>query len=339
MAEGVDNDMNQQQQQDVPHGQEAFHTPSVHFQSTPLDDINTPSLLVTASSTQLGANPGPKKKSAFQITSVTETRAHSRGDSNGYDIEDLNESDVTEIQVETREHSGNGNGGSRFKVVKIQRNEPYRRGRWLCHDFEQPPTSSTSTQSNADTREGPWSASTASSSGIFNSNHVSAETSASNDPSLQDHRNAVEVTFNYLPGQTPSIAPAIVNFEATLRKKESDPHLSSATTNQDFSDLGSSASSKTLPVNERIETLPEIARHAVGNAQSESTSTIEELPIVNTIATAMDQITQIKSALLTVVHEEVQTLKDTITKLKEENQDLKQENEKLKQLIDTTQTT
>ena len=52
-----------------------------------------------------------------------------------------------------------------------------------------------------------------------------------------------------------------------------------------------------------------------------------------------DQITQIKSALLTVVHEEVQTLKDTITKLKEENQDLKQENEKLRQLVDNSQIT
>lgn len=52
-----------------------------------------------------------------------------------------------------------------------------------------------------------------------------------------------------------------------------------------------------------------------------------------------DQITQIKSALLTVVHEEVQTLKDTITKLKEENQGLKQENEKLRQLVDYPQVT
>lgn len=262
MAEGVDNDMNQQQQQDgVPHGQEAFHTPSVHFQSTPLDDVNTPSLLVTASSTHLGANPGPKKKSAFEITSVTETRAHSRGDSNGYDLEDLNESDVTEIQVETIDHpsTGNGNGGSRFKVVKIQRSEPYRRGRWLCHDFDQPST--TSSTSNADTREVPSSASTATSSGIFISNHVSAEASASNDPSLQNHRNTVEVTFNFLPGQAPSIAPSNVNFEATLRNREPDPHLNSATINQDFSDLGS------LPANERIESLSETARHAVGNAQ------------------------------------------------------------------------
>lgn len=267
MAEGVDNDMNQQQQQDgVPHGQEAFHTPSVHFhQSTPLDDVNTPSLLVTVPSTQLGANPGPKKKSAFEITSVTETRAHSRGDSNGYDLEDLNESDVTEIQVETIEHSstGNGNGGSRFKVVKIQRSEPYRRGRWLCHDFEQPSTTSSTSTSNTDTREGTSSTSTAASSGIFISNHVSAEALASNDPSLHNHRNTVEVNFTYLPGQTPSIAPASVNFETTFR----DPHQSSSTINQDFSDLGYSASSNTLPVNERIERLSETTRHAVGNAQ------------------------------------------------------------------------
>lgn len=49
-----------------------------------------------------------------------------------------------------------------------------------------------------------------------------------------------------------------------------------------------------------------------------------------------DKITEIKSALLTVVHEEVQTLKDTIKQLKEENKELKEENEKLKQKVTVT---
>ena len=49
--------------------------------------------------------------------------------------------------------------------------------------------------------------------------------------------------------------------------------------------------------------------------------------------TWQEQITQIKSDLLSVVNKEVQTLKETISKLTEENQELKQENEKLRNLV------
>ena len=263
MAEGVDNDMSQQQQQDgVPHGQEAFHSPSVHFESTVFDAASTPSIEVTVSSVQPGVSQGPKKKSAFQITSVTETRAHSRGDSNGYDAEDLNESDVTEIQIETIENSstGNGNGGSRFKVVKIQNKEPYKRGRWLCRDFEQPTTTPTY---NAESRE--VHSTTTASSNIFSSNHVSSEASNANDPSISNHKNIVEVTFNYKPFQTPAVAPANPNFEATFWKKQSDQVLIGGNIKQDIVDLGSLASSKTLAPTERIEKLAEAARLLPGS--------------------------------------------------------------------------
>lgn len=47
-----------------------------------------------------------------------------------------------------------------------------------------------------------------------------------------------------------------------------------------------------------------------------------------------EQITQIKSDLLTVVNKEVQTLKETIAKLTEENHELKLENEKLRNLVE-----
>lgn len=259
MAEGVDNDMNEQQHQDgVPHGQEAFHSPSVHFEST-VFDATTPSIEVTVSNAQPDVSQGPKKKSAFQITSVTETRAHSRGDSNGYDVEDLNESDVTEIQIETIEDSttGNGNGGSRFKVVRIQNKEPYKRGRWLCRDFEQPTTSSTSSTYNADNRE-VHSTSTASSN-FFTSNHLSSDASNAVDQSISNHKNMVEVTFNYKPGQTPSVAPA--NFES-LRKRESDPqvHLASASSKSDSVDVSFLSSNKPLAPSERIDKLAEAVR-------------------------------------------------------------------------------
>lgn len=257
MAEGVDNDMSQQQQQDcVPHGQEAFHTPSVHFESSAFDAANTPSIEVTVSSSQPGVSQGPKKKSAFQITSVTETRAHSRGDSNGYDAEDLNESDVTEIQIETIEDSttGNGNGGSRFKVVRIQNKEPYKRGRWLCRDFEQPTPSTTSSIHSADSRE-VHSTSTASSN-FFTSNHVSSDASNAVDQYISNHKNTVEVTFNYKPGQTPCLVST--NLEA-LRKRDSEPqvNLASASLKSDHVDL---SSSKPIAPAERIEKLAEAAR-------------------------------------------------------------------------------
>lgn len=52
-----------------------------------------------------------------------------------------------------------------------------------------------------------------------------------------------------------------------------------------------------------------------------------------------EQITQIKSDLLSVVNKEVQTLKETISKLTEENQELKQENEKLRTLVESKHST
>ena len=52
-----------------------------------------------------------------------------------------------------------------------------------------------------------------------------------------------------------------------------------------------------------------------------------------------EQITQIKSDLLSVVNKEVQTLKETISKLTEENQELKLENEKLRTLMESKNST
>lgn len=51
-----------------------------------------------------------------------------------------------------------------------------------------------------------------------------------------------------------------------------------------------------------------------------------------------NQITQIKSDLLTVVNKEVQTLKKTITKLQEENEVLKHENQRLRETANANST-
>ena len=85
----------------------------------------------------------PKKKISFQVTSIESTEGRSRGDSNGYDdIDELNESEFleegeTNVESTLTHSSGNGNGTSRFKVVKIPRydSKPYYRGRWTCWDF------------------------------------------------------------------------------------------------------------------------------------------------------------------------------------------------------------
>lgn len=144
MAEGIDNDMSEQQrgQANVSHGQEAVRSPQVQF-AVPATNSQTGLVSKpTLSSNSSAPIPGHKKKSSFQITSVIETKARNRGDSNGYDG-DLNESDIVEddheeVQVElgfSDVGTANGNGGSRFKVVKLQLDKSYLRGRWKCHDF------------------------------------------------------------------------------------------------------------------------------------------------------------------------------------------------------------
>lgn len=98
---------------------------------------------VSSADTAASNNAQPKKKISFQVTSIESTEGRSRGDSNGYDdLDELNESEFLEeegvsIDPSLTHFSGNGNGTSRFKVVKIPRydSKPYTRGRWRCWDF------------------------------------------------------------------------------------------------------------------------------------------------------------------------------------------------------------
>lgn len=92
------------------------------------------------------ANVQPKKKISFQVTSIESKEGRRRGDSSGYDdMDELNESEFLEEEgggtdSSLLDASGNGNGTSRFKVVKIPRydSKPYNRGRWKCSDFVVP---------------------------------------------------------------------------------------------------------------------------------------------------------------------------------------------------------
>ncbi|ESP04953.1 hypothetical protein LOTGIDRAFT_156198 [Lottia gigantea] len=109
----------------------------------------------------------PKKRSTFKITSVTTTHTtpNSRGgsgdltaDVDGDSIDDLDEShtedfssdiydvsratdldqDVLLTPEEVIAKEKPSDNQSRFKVVKIETKEPFRRGRWYCHDFLDP---------------------------------------------------------------------------------------------------------------------------------------------------------------------------------------------------------
>ena len=95
------------------------------------------------------------KKSLFEITSVVNTENDfSRGESMGNDVED---SELDDTLSETPEastpnepapdvssknatnHHGQSSATSRFRIVKITRPEPYKKGRWTCHEFSDSP--------------------------------------------------------------------------------------------------------------------------------------------------------------------------------------------------------
>jgi len=246
MAEGVDNDMSEQrrEQASVPHGQEAVRSSQVKF-AIPATNLQTgvpvqPTITVSGNTTV--PNTGPiKKKSSFQITSVTESKIHNRGDSNGYDGElDLNESDVVEeVEVELEPApdpaTANGNGASRFKVVKIQRNESYVRGRWKCHDFpdaESTQSSSTSvstssstsisTNQSRDSVERTDSYSSAKTSVISNSigNHIASDTEIQSSSEIQTHGSVVKSSAQ--ANEHSSISGEAF---VPVKKKDSEPRL------------------------------------------------------------------------------------------------------------------
>lgn len=351
MAEGVDNDMSEQrrEQASVPHGQEAVRSSQVKF-AIPATNLQTgvpvqPTLTVSGNTTAL--YPGPiKKKSSFQITSVTESKIHNRGDSNGYDGElDLNESDVVEeVEVELEPvpdpATANGNGASRFKVVRIQRNESYVRGRWKCHDFpdaESTQSSSTSVSTSSSTsisahqsrdsvdRTDSHSSTKTSITSNSIGNHIASDTEIQS--SSETHGSVVKSTSTTQANEHSSISGEAF---VPVKKKDSEPRLGVAV------ELVKQSDSSVAKVSPAIDNVDRISLEGAQSiVASASVGAIEaEMPIVNKIASAMEQITQIKSDLLSVVNKEVQTLKETISKLTEENLELKLENEKLRNLVE-----
>lgn len=265
MAEGVDNDMSEQRREkaSVPHGQEAVRSAQVQF-AIPATNLQTGipvQSALTISGNSTAPNPGPKKKSSFQITSVTETKIHNRGDSNGYDGElDLNESDIVEeVEVELEPlpdpATANGNGASRFKVVKIQRNESYLRGRWKCHDF--PDAESTQSSSTSVSASSSTSISTHMSKDFADKSdsHSSTKTSlisnsignhVASDTDIQSSSEGSSVVKSTTQANEHNSGEAFV----PLKKKDSEPRLGLAT---EFAKQSDSSVARVSPAIDNVE--------------------------------------------------------------------------------------
>lgn len=120
----------------------------------------------------------PKKRTTFKILGVTKNAPRSGSNDplndDGDSLDDLDESHTEEISSDILDSSKNTDGDqdtpsedtthnltpdeivvkektdihSRFKVVKIETKEPFRRGRWICYDFLDTPANN-----NADRNE------------------------------------------------------------------------------------------------------------------------------------------------------------------------------------------
>lgn len=133
-------------------------------ESKSLDDMKLRTTSIPLNVTSDGL---PKKKSSFKITSVIPKVPERSGsgdamqDLDGDSMDDLDESRADDVTSEIFDSSRNTDVDqenssedtlhtvtpdeivnkektdthSRFKVVKIETKEPFRRGRWFCHDF------------------------------------------------------------------------------------------------------------------------------------------------------------------------------------------------------------
>lgn len=286
----------------------------------------------TSKTDTISSNVQPKKKISFQVTSIQSTEGRCRGDSNGYDdVDELNESEFLEEEEESPEStlshaSGNGNGTSRFKVVKIPRydSKPYTRGRWRCCDFVKfpPPyavsllnylqgfTSEMSEKSDQDSViSGQNSVLSSVSSGLI------SEGTSSNLDLLGQEDNVLQETQTYEEKN-----PIKIDFAGNTPLRVDE--------RRDLVINNSSGLDKSL------ESLP---TQSVGVLADESTLRLQDLSedevVAEKIKKAMNQVVQIKTDLLQDVNADVQKLKQTIKQLTSENHRLKEENESLKQKL------
>lgn len=284
-------------------------------------------------------NVMPKKKISFQVTSIESKEGRRRGDSNGYDdMDELNESEFLEEEGESPDialsHvSGNGNGSSRFKVVKIPRydSKPYMRGGWQCWDFvsvdDAPPSalpylreckSDVGEESEQDS---------VTSSGISEVNSAcSGLESKGTNSNIELLIREGSVQQNICETQIQEEKnPSVVknDFVGNPGSPRVDERVDILINNS--SGLGKSFETQTI---QSVGTLPQ-ADETILRLQDLS----EDEVVAEKIKKAMNQVVQIKTDLLQDVNADVKKLKQIIQQLTNENHRLKEENELLKQKL------
>ena len=286
-----------------------------------------------SSDTTATNNVQPKKKISFQVTSIESTEGRFRGDSNGYDdLDELNESEFLEEEETNPESSlaqssGNGNGSSRFKVVKIPRydSKPYTRGRWRCWDFvKHPPPSAEHLLS-----------------GLPGDSKLTTDVNERPEPeSVSSTRN---LPFSTISGAAANLADPnsdLLSQDISGQSKNNEDKSAASGVSEFAGNPCSSRldnDSRDLAINNSSvpETSEGLANEPTGTLTDETTLRLlsEDETFVEKIKKAMNQVVQIKTDLLQDVNADVIKLKRTIQQLTSENQRLKEENESLRQRL------
>eukprot|EP00795_Rhopilema_esculentum_P016497 gene16497-7915_t len=287
------------------------------------------------------------KKSLFEITNVENT--DNRGDSVGNEIEDLELdetlSEIHEVSSPTeltdtsrlsltpeesvgdigeRIPAANANGSeatqiqsssvsqtSRFKIVKVARAEPYKRGRWACQEFM--------SESKLDRNVSEPRIS------LGGNNSINPQVSESREHFSQSlvfskQENIKQGTDQYVPVE--------LSQNGSHNKVSKNPNPESVLDNrEELSGLATGPGAVLAELETRADTLREFAQ----SNQKRGASATAPLSIQE----ALTQITTIQSTLESVVEtlKDVETLKETVSTWTDENQRLKEENERLKRLL------
>ncbi|XP_071798023.1 uncharacterized protein [Asterias amurensis] len=286
-----------------------------------------------------------KKKSFFQITSVTENvndendSMDELDESRADDLSSADLSNMSKMSLQTDvEHSdaddpaitvgvclnpnyaatnpnseANGNGPSRFKLVKVARIEPIKRGRWTCKDFltEPQPAGECSAPKAEQMKDNVSGSSSAASSVHF----VPGENPSTDNP-LGDLSSAAQQP---VPPSSEKAKDGKRMKRDSFASLTRDRTGSKGTFSKDHlrkesSDLPSLKDSLNVDTDNQSES--DDSTSATGGA------------IDNKIEQAMDLV---KSHLLFAVREEVEVLKEQINELLDKNEQLQRENSLLRQ--------
>ncbi len=327
--------------------------PSAAHKCDPEDDLELQMLNAQIESGgKILTNANMKKKSFFQITSVTENvndendSMDELDESRAEDLSSADLSNMSKLSVQTDieqsdaddpANSGgvclnpnyaatnpnseaNGNGPSRFKLVKVARIEPIKRGRWTCKDFltEPQPVAECSAPKAEQMKDNVSGSSSAASSVHF----VPGENPPTDNP------------LGELSSAPQQPAPPSNEKAKDAKKVNSDKRDSSVSLTRERTGSKSALSKEILLRKESsaMSDLPSLkdSLNVDTDNQSESDDSTSATggAIDNKIEQAMDLV---KSHLLFAVREEVEVLKEQINELLDKNEQLQRENSLLRQ--------